>query len=251
MKRTLMFTLMIILPLVLAISFLTPALVLSAEKLVLVGSKDTKESMHGRWLTLIYTEVFQRLGIDWSYEAYSSARASALSDSGEADGEINRVSGYNSVHPNLLRVGESHFPTRLVAYAVRPGIKIDSWSSLKDTSYRVEYRRGTKIVRDGLAPVVAPNNLSSVITVEQGLKKLLSDRTDIYIDVEDLVTEVLLRLDAEKFDPSRVYKAGLLAEDSLHMFLHKNKAHLIRAVNQTLREMKEEGLVDKVINNTF
>lgn len=231
--------------LIISIIVLASSIAPSVDKLILVGSKDTKESMHGRWLTLIYTEVFKRIGIEWSYEAYSSARASALSDSGEADGEINRVSGYNSTHPNLLRVEESHFPTRIVAYVVQPDITLKSWSSLQDTSYNVEYRRGTKIVRDGLTPVVPPEHLSSVNSTEQGLKKLLSNRTDVYIDVEDIVTEVLVSLDEKEFDTSRISQAGLLAEDSLHMFLHKNNAFLLPAVSQTLKELKDEGLVEQ------
>lgn len=221
-----------------------PTTLYSAEQLTLVGSRDTKESMHGRWLLLIYGELFQRIGLDWSYEAYSSARASVLSDSGEADGEINRVSGYNNTHPNLTRVNEPHFPTRLVAYAIQPGIILDGWSSLENSSYRVEYRRGTKIVRDGLTSIIAPTHLSTVVTAQQGLKKLISNRSDIYIDVEDLVIEVLLKLDNEKFDSSQVYNAGTMAEDSLHMFLHKNRATLIPKITQTLKDLKNEGLVE-------
>ena len=200
--------------------------------------------MHGRWLTSIYTELFQRIGVSWTYEAYSSARASSLSDSGIADGEINRVSGYNDIHPNLIRVDESHFPTKLAAFAVKPGIRLDGWQSLENTNYRVEYRRGTKIVRDGLAPIVDSSNLSTVVNTSQGLKKLISGRTDIYIDVESLVMEVLINLEHSTFDSSKVYNAGLIAEDTLHMFLHKDKAMLIPKINQTLKDMKSEGLVD-------
>lgn len=217
----------------------------SAEKLILVGAKDTKESFHGRWLTLIYNEVFQRMGLNWEYQAHSSARSSELSDSGIADGEINRVSGYNTTHPNLLRVEESHFPTRVVAYTTLSDIRLTGWNSLKNTHYNVEYRRGTKIVKDGLDNTVPQSNLSSVLTAQQGLKKLIAGRTDIYIDVESLIEDELFRLEQLKLDVSIVYNAGLMAEDSLHMFLHKSRADLIPAVSKILKSMKQENLIEQ------
>lgn len=213
--------------------------------ITLVGARDTKHSFHGRWLTLIYNEVFQRIGITWAYDAYSSARASALSDSGQADGEINRVSGYGNGHPNLLRVDEPHFTTRLVAYAVKPGITLNGWKSLENKTYLIEYRRGTQIVRKGLPASVNPENVSTVITAEQGLKKLIVGRTDIYIDVESLITEVQMRIDKNRYDPSGLYNAGLLAEDTLHMYVHKNRADLIPKIESILKALKQEGLIEK------
>ena len=194
---------------------------------------------------MIYTEVFQRLGYELEYKAYSSARASAMSDAGAVDGEINRVSGYQTAHPNLLRVEESHFPTKLVAFAVKPEINLKGWNSLKNTEYRVEYRRGTKIVKEGLTPNVAPRYLSTVATSEQGLKKLIMGRTDLYIDVEDLITEKLGNFDPIKFDSSSVYKAGIMAEDTLHVFLYKTKAALVPKISEVLKMMKDEGLIEQ------
>ncbi len=215
----------------------------AAEKIVLIGSHDTKNSLHGRWLTLIYTEVFTRLGYEFEYIGEHSYLASRISDAGRVDGEINRVSLYQNSHPDMIRVEESHFPTILAAYAVAPGMRLNGWESLIGQSQRVEYRRGTKIAELGLTPVIPKNKLSKIYTTDQGLKRLITGRTDIYIDVEDIVTETIMRLNPEAFDPSRVYQAGIMARDTLHLYLHKKNAALVPKVDKALKALKKEGLI--------
>lgn len=215
----------------------------AAEKIVLAGSMDTKGSFHGRWLALIYTEVFRRLGYELQYNGYPSARASWMSDAGRVDGEINRVSDYHRTHPNMIRVDEPHFSTILSAYAVRPGIVIDGWESLKHSAYRVEYRRGTKILEIGLRSAVRPEKLSDITSTLQGVKRLILGRTDLYVDVQDLVNERLLEMDRTRFDTSKVYEAGVLAEDTLHLFLHRKNAALVPKIDAALKAMKAAGLI--------
>ena len=43
--------------------------------ITLVSSLDTKESMYGRWLKLIYQDAFARLGYDFIYAGYPGGRA--------------------------------------------------------------------------------------------------------------------------------------------------------------------------------
>jgi len=217
----------------------------ATQKIVLIGSNDTKNSFHGRWLSLIYTEVFLRLGYKLYYDGYPSARASRISDAGKVDGEINRVTSYQETHPNMIRVDESHFPTTLAAYAVKPGIAIDGWKGLENTDYIVGYRRGTKIVEVGLKTVVEPKNLLSVTSTKQGLKILIIGRMDIYVDVEDTVTEILGRLDPVKFDPSSVHNVGTMAKSNLHTYLHKKNAELVPKIAEVLKAMKKEGLIEQ------
>ncbi len=215
----------------------------AVEKIILVGSQDTKTSFHGRWLSLIYTEVFRRLGYELHYDGYPSLRASRMSDAGIVDGEINRVTSYQDTHPNMIRVNESHFPTTLAAYAVKPGIALDGWNSIKRTDYTVGYRRGTKIVELGLKSVVKPGQLFSLTTTDQGLKMLIIGRIDIYVDVQDTVTEILGRLDTSNFDSTSVYTAGIMSKSHLHVYMHRKNAALVPKIDLVLKTMKKEGLI--------
>lgn len=217
----------------------------AADKIIVVGSEDIKDTFEGKWLRLIYTEVFRRLGYELQYDGYPTMRASAMSDAGEVDGEIERVFTYSERHPNLIRVDESHFSTTIVAYAVKPGIELTGWDSLKNTDYTVDYRRGVTVVERGLTTVVKPENLSTITTTEQGLKKLIVGRIDLYVDVENLVTDKLRTINPAEFDTSAIYKAGIMEETTLHMFLHKKNAALVPKVADVLKAMKQEGLVDR------
>lgn len=217
----------------------------AVERIVLIGSEDTKNSMHGRWLDLIYQEVFKRLGYEFQYDSYPSDISSKMSDAGRVDGEINRVAMYQATHPNMIRVDESHFATTLTAYTTVPKLSLDGWDSFKNSHYLVGYRRGTRIVEKGLAKVLKQEDISTVSTIEQGLKMLLNNRIDVYVDVEDLVDENLLMFRSVGYDTDNVGKAGLMAKDTLHVYLHKKNALLVPRIAQVLKEMKKEGLVDQ------
>lgn len=214
----------------------------AADKMILVGTKGVKNSTHGKWLTLIFTEVFRRLGYEFQYDGYPAARASAMSDSGQVDGEISRVSEYQETHPNLIRVDEVLYPTNFVAFAVKPGIVLHGWKSLQNTTYSVDYRRGVKLSESELTLVVAPEYLSEVTTAELGLKKLIKGRTDLYVDVVFTIVEAINGLNQDNFDVSLLYQAGIMQEVDAYAYLHKKHAALVPKVAKVLKAMKQEGL---------
>jgi len=217
----------------------------AADKIVLVGSNGTKASLTGRWLNLIYTEAFRRLGYDLQYIGYPNERANVLAETGVVDGEIQRAASYEKIAKNLIKVEEPSFSVIVAAYAVTPGIVLDGWESLKNTDYFVEYRRGSKVPQSGLSAVVKPERLSTVSTVEMGLKKLIAGRTDIYVEQELVVEEVLREFDKIGFDHSFLYQAGIMWVGESHLFLHKKHAALLPKITEVLRTMKKEGLVER------
>jgi hypothetical protein len=221
-----------------------PSPSVAAEKIVLVGSEDTKTSFTGRWLNLIYTEVFRRLGYEFHYEGYPNERANVMAEDGDVDGEIQRAASYEKITKNLLKVEEPSFSVIVAAYAVTPGIVLHGWESLKETTYVVEYRRGSKVAENALPAVVTPENLSVISTVEQGLKKLIAGRTDIFIEQELVVAETLKTLDPEEFAPSSVYQAGIMWTGASHVYLHKRHAALLPKIAEVLKAMKQEGVIE-------
>lgn len=215
----------------------------AAEKIVLVSSEDTKDSFYGRWFDLIYTEVFRQLGYEFQYRGYPGGRAPVMAEKGYVDGEIHRAASYEKTAKNLLKVPESSFSVPYVAYAVKPGIVLNGWESLKNTNYIVEYRRGAKVPETVLPAVVKTEKLSDITKVEQGLKKLVMGRTDIYVDQEAVVTETLRKLDAVEFAP--LYPAGIMSTTDSYVYLHKKHTELIPKIAEVLKAMKQEGLIDR------
>jgi polar amino acid transport system substrate-binding protein len=218
------------------------ALAAPLPEIVLAGAEDVKNSFHGEWLQLIYDEAFRRLGYRLVYRAYPAKRSGAMSDQGSVAGEINRVADYGEQHPNLVRVDEAHFSMRFVAYSVGPKPVLNGWASLKGTSYRVEYRSGVAAAMKALPNYIAESRLSNVGSTPSGLRKLLRDRTDIFIDLERVVEGFL---DDEEFKDAKITGVGTMEESKFHAFLHKNHAQLAPALARTLRSMKTEGLVEQ------
>lgn len=142
------------------------------QEIVLSGTNNTKHSHHGRWLQLIYTEVFNRLNIKFTYQSYPAKRASVMSDNGLTDGEIHRVYDYSEKHPHLIRVEEPHFSIKFSAYAINPNIKVFGWQSLRGKGYAIGHRIGVKKTQSKLPSIIPKQKLSGVVDIKQGLKML-------------------------------------------------------------------------------
>lgn len=214
-------------------------------QITLSSSIDTKESITGYWLALIYEEAFTRLGYEFRYIGYPGGRAPYLAERGEIDGEIHRPAEYQQQTQNLLKVPESHFSFSYEAYAFTPGILLDGWDSLRGTHYRVEYRRGAKLPELALAKVVDPTRLSTISTTEQGLGKLLKGRSDIYVEQTMVARHALSTLTASSEDAMSIYSAGMMANHSSFVSLHKKHSKLLGPLAGVLRQMKQEGTIDR------
>lgn len=212
----------------------------------LVSSMDTRMSPLGCWLDLVYREAFSRLGYRLDYQGYPGGRAPLLAERGEVDGEIHRAAEYLHQTVNLIRVPEPHFQVSYVAYAVTPGLVVHGWKSLANQpQLSVEYRRGSKHAETMLKEVVSAEKLNNIATTEQGLRKLVVGRSDIFVE-QALVLEPMLahlRQGNPQFD--NVYRAGLLESVDTYAYLYKEHAALARQLADTLRVMKQEGLIER------
>ncbi len=215
------------------------------QNITLGGSQNLKNSFYGRWSQLIYAEAFKRLAYAFVYKGYPTARLTLESNNGRIDGEINRVASYAETHPNLIRVKESHFSTRNIALANKPGIKIHNWQSLHNTNYKVEYRRGSKTYEKYLTKLVSPENLSTITSSEQGLKRLIIGRIDIFTELDHPAREVLESLDPILYPSSHIYQAGVLGSYPSYVYLHTRHKKLSHQLSVTLKSMKKEGLIKK------
>ncbi len=212
------------------------------EKSFVMVTSRPKDSFEGRWLSLIYTEALKRLGLTLVYEVYPSKRGSVLSDNGVVDGDLYRAYSYLDVHPNLRRVEASPFSVFISAFAIDPKMQLDGWESLKGTPYRVEYRRGIKVSKVNLTPIVPKEKLSIVNQIPRGLKKLIAKRTDVYVDVENWVIGILK---TEAFRNSGIRKVGVMEKTTTHAFLHKKHQELVPKLSKVIKDMKEEGFIEQ------
>ncbi len=213
---------------------------IQVKQIVLATTMKNANSALMLYHVLIYREAGKRLGIKINVVGYPSKRATYLGDVGEVDGQSGRVYNYHNKHPNLVRVAESVISIYFTAYALDSNIKLNGWESLKGTSFKVDYRRGTNLCKIKLPGVVSENQITAVDDITLGFRKMLKNRCDIVVGVDDFIIEELTQ---EEFKHSGIHKVGVMEEVTVHPFLHSKHKGLAPKLSKVLSEMKKEGLL--------
>lgn len=196
-----------------------------------------------RWVTLIYDEVFKRLGIPYQLEHYTLARRAALVEDGAADGEVSRVFNYGDNRPNLVRVDEPLISFGFSFFSANPTVHLERLEDLRGSNYLVEYRRGILICENTVKKFVPAERISDVPTQQQGLKKLVAGRTDLYCDIDVYVRQELAA-PAFKGAPQVRKVISLGVAVPTYPFLNKKHAALAPRMAAVLKQMKAEGLIE-------
>ncbi len=194
-------------------------------------------------VSLIYAEAFRRLGLPVQVVTSKLARRSALASEGAIDCEASRIRAYGDANPQLIRVEEPLLDLTFALFTANPELSLRSLDDLAATSLLVEYRRGILLCESTLKRLVPPERLTSVATTEQGLKKLLAGRTDLYCDLDALYVQEALR--APEFAGAKgVRKVLTLASVPTYPYLDRRHAALAPRLAEVLRQMRAEGLID-------
>jgi len=222
------------------------------ENTFIMATFRAENAYMGKWFRLIYTEIFKRLDMKIEFKDYPIKRAGIELDAGNIDGNPGRIYPYADEHPNLIRVEESILNVNFSAFAVKDFIpQLNGWDSLKGTNYRVEYRRGITIFEIKLPKIVSKENLSDITDAAQGLKKLVSDRTDLFMGEE---IGIFTLLQTPEFKNSKIRFAGLMESSPLYPYLHKKHASLAPKIAEIIKAMKAEGLIEQyriMLDNEF
>jgi hypothetical protein len=199
-------------------------------------------NLYGKTAALIYTEAFKRLAIPVKFESLTFARRSLQADNGDIDGEGARVYEYGAAHPNLVRVEESIVDLHFALFTANPTLHLNRLDELSSTPYLVEYKRGILLCETKLKQLLPPERLSELTSTDQGVKKLLAGRTDLYCDIEFFVLQALHSLEVKGV--STVHKAFDFGVIPTYPYLHKKHAELAPRLAATLKKMKSEGLIE-------
>jgi len=200
-----------------------------------------------KFFTLVYTEAFSRMNIDFQIQQQPPERASEYANKGLIAGEINRVYAYNETYTNLIRVEEPHMYIRFSAFSTDPSLHFNGWESLENADYRVEYRLGVQKSELMLPKYISQDKLSISYSVEDSIQHLVDNKIDLYVDVENTVEGYL---QSEAFSGGvEVFNSGVMEETTGHAFLHKTYKYLVPELAEILKEMKSEGLFDQYIED--
>lgn len=214
------------------------------KKITLVSSDDTYNSRYGCWLHDIYQEAFSRLGYEFIYRGMPGGRAPFMAEKGDVDGEIHRPYEYQQQTKNLMRVEESPFDVTFEAYVIKTNLQFHDWSELGNAGLKVEYRRGTKRAEGKLKQAVAPSLLSDVTSTEQGLKKLLRGRTDVFIEQSLVYQDVMATLMPTSEAYKHIYSAGVIDELPSYAYLNRRHIGLVADLAYVIKQIKDNGLIE-------
>lgn len=194
------------------------------------------------WMGLIFQEALQRMDFKLNIEYYPAKRCTYLSTNGDIDGELVRAYSYGELNQSLIRVEVPFGIIRIAAYAADSSIEVKRWEDFVSMKYFVDYRRGIATAAYSLATVVKKDRLFVVDKTSQGVAKLLSGRSDIFVDIEEAMFQHLATMNVK--ERSKIKKLCILKTETIHAYLHKKNKNIVPILQNVLNEMKEEGIFE-------
>lgn len=218
----------------------------AASPAPIVMATDREETVFtGKWFRRIYVEAFRRMEVPLQITVLPLARISSEMDLGHLDGEMFRVHGYAAAHPELVRVEEPVLEVNLVLYSANPALRINRVEDIAASlPLNGEFRRGVGVCENMLKQWLPPESVSSITTTEQGLRKLVARRTDLFCEFDLAVVDVVNSRELADLGPFRKVLA-LGAPTPFYGYLHKKNAALAPRLAATLKKMKAEGVIER------
>ena len=182
--------------------------------------------------------AYSRMGIPVVFRKLSGKRALIESNSGETDGELVRIKGTEDEFTNLIRIPVPLLDIQGVVYTKTIDRDIRSWDDLK--GLKVGIIRGIQYSEkgtQGLQRYYARN-------VYHLFKLLDTDWIDVAVVLRRAVDKEIERT----FRASNIHIIGKpLYKAPLYHFIHKRHLNLVPRLEAVLREMKETGEMQAII----
>jgi polar amino acid transport system substrate-binding protein len=190
----------------------------------------------------ILTEAFRRLGMTLKIVNLPSERALQNANQGIDDGNFVRIEGMEKMYPNLIRVPEPITTLEFSAFTKNDTIRIAGWESL--APYRVGIINGWKIVENGVAGV---RSVTKVRDEHALFPMLLAGKIDIAVYDRRQGEYALRQLGAKGVSVAQ----PPLVVRPMYPYLHKRHADLVPKLDRTLKAMKKDGTVKRIVTETL
>jgi polar amino acid transport system substrate-binding protein len=206
------------------------------------------------FIQILMTEIFSRVDMDVKVRVMPAERSlkDANSDNG-ADGEALRTISILKNYSNLIKVPESIFSLKFVAFTIDKNFTTNSWASLKP--YHIAHVSGMKAIEKSLS-IVEPKSVQSVENGRLLFTLLAKGRTDIVVWglIEGLINAEKLGEENEVMQRSmknlRVLTPNLQNLPK-YLFLNKRHIEIVSKVNSAIKEIKRSGVYQKIYDQTL
>ncbi|MFW6380794.1 MAG: substrate-binding periplasmic protein [Spirochaetota bacterium] len=182
-------------------------------------------------LDRVFTELFDRLGVEMEIVFSPTARSLVDVNAGIIDAEANRIAGMEAEYPNLRRVPEPNMTMEFVAFAKHEH-QIDGWDSIRELDIGIV--RGWRILEENTSGfpyvVTVPTEVELFTMLDRG-------RIDIALYARLTGYSCLAEMDLEGI----THLEPPLATRDMYLYVHEKHADLTDDIARVLREMKDDG----------
>lgn len=215
------------------ISLWTTSSLADVKLLVLSTPENTVDTAIGE---VIVREAYGRLGIDVVIKKYPAERAVRLADSGELDGEVQRIAGLSEQYPNLIQVQPAINFIEATVFTKSATFPVEGWKSV--SPYRIGLIRGIKFAeRNTQGMSVAP--AGSYDTLFRLLDK---GRVDIALSPRVNGLHHIKRQELEGIQPLE----PSIAMVDLYHYLNKKHADLVPYISAMFSRMRASGELPRI-----
>jgi ABC-type amino acid transport substrate-binding protein len=194
----------------------------------------------------VLEEAFRRNNITFTAKHYPSARSLAMSNAGEADGELHRNYKFHEVtqnkYPNLIRIESKMITVSITAFAANKEISVETWDDLKP--YTVAYKRGRKNAERQLSKVLPPEQIFAMDTDEDALRMVVRGRTDLALGNAPEIFVVI----GKNPDLTDLVAVAQLSKAQTYSYIHKKHEALASVIAETIEKMKQDGTFQQIVD---
>lgn len=216
-----------------------------AAETIVFGSNDHIHSRNGRYYNAVYTQAFKKLGIDFEYQFLPAKRSTTMAIDGRIDGEVARIREYGIAHPSLIRVDAVTLIDSFSAFSVDPSLHLNGWKSLNDATLKIDYLRGVYRVEQALSKGFFSGSVYAVDSVRNALRRLVHQRSDIYVDSESSVLGYLVE---QEFEGSGISIVGQMESTEYYAYFNDKHKELALSLAGVLTKMRDDGELERILN---
>lgn len=205
----------------------------ATEKFVFAAAANTVDTLTSE---VVVREAYRRLGIEVQIRKYPGERALKLANSGQVDGDVQRIDALSRKYENLIQLRPAINYIEAAAFSRDTTIAINNWDGLRP--YSLGIIRGIKFAENntrGMRTYVAKNyaglfRMLEGKRVELAISPSLNGRYQMTIlGIKGIIE---LKPSISRFD--------------LFHYIHKKHANLKPKLETVFRKMKTSGELSRI-----
>lgn len=193
----------------------------------------------------INTEICRRMHYSCTLSYAPSARAAAMVETGEMDGENYRIFDFlkDGRNPHHVRVDAPLYVATFIAWGRPLAPKVSSWQDLIALDRDVIYLFGSKIVVNRIGEAMG-KKLQITHSVESGLNMLMANRASYLIGTDGFSVEHKIK---ELQLQNAIVNLGVVEKADTYMYLNEKHVALVPKMKEAIEQMRKDGTLQNLL----